>query len=231
MDIYRKLLRSRGPAGWWPGEDAFEVCVGAVLVQNTAWSNVEKALGVLRGRGLLSFSRLRALSVERLAPLIRASGCYNVKARRLSALLAFLDAFGGRPERMATEDPRALRARLLAVPGVGRETADSIVLYAAGLPLFVVDAYTRRVFTRLGLLRGGEPYDEVQELFMSHLPRKPALYNEYHAQIVLLAKDVCRPKPLCDACPLEDLCPRKGVAERGKMRTSSLGGATVSTGT
>jgi endonuclease-3 related protein len=230
-DVYRRLLKSRGPAGWWPGDGAFEVCVGAILVQNTAWANVEKALGVLRGRGLLSFRRLRALGAEQLAPLIRASGTYNVKARRLAALLAFLDAFGGRPERMASEDPWTVRKRLLAVPGIGRETADSILLYAAGLPLFVVDAYTRRVFARLGLLRGDESYDEVQAFFMGHLPRKAALYNDYHAQIVLLAKDVCRPRPLCGACPLAGLCPRKGVAGRGRMTTSSLGGATVSTGT
>jgi endonuclease-3 related protein len=212
LRIYRRLLKARGPAGWWPGGDAFEVCVGAVLVQNTAWSNVEKALAVLRGRGLLAFAPLRALPVEELAPLIRSSGCFNVKARRLAALLAFLDAFGGRPETMAGQDPFALRERLLAVPGVGRETADSIALYAAGLPLFVVDAYTRRVFARLGLLEGQESYDEVQAFFMRNLPREVPLYNDYHAQIVLLAKDFCRPKPLCGPCPLSGLCPRQGLA-------------------
>jgi endonuclease-3 related protein len=222
LRIHRRLLRARGPAGWWPGGDAFEVCVGAILVQNTAWTNVEKALAVLRGRGLLSFHPLRALPAHEMAPLIRSSGCFNVKARRLAALLAFLDGFGGRPEAMAQEDPLELRARLLAVPGVGRETADSIALYAAGLPLFVVDAYTRRVFFRLGLLEGGEPYDDVQAFFMRHLPRQAALYNEYHAQIVLLAKDICRPKPLCERCPLETLCPKRGVARRGEARAASV---------
>jgi endonuclease-3 related protein len=207
MRIYRRLLRARGHAGWWPGRSAFEVCVGAILVQNTAWSNVEKAMAVLRARGLLSFAALRALSADEMAPLIRSSGCFNVKARRLSALLAFLDAYRGRPQAMSREDPLAVRARLLAVPGVGRETADSIALYAAGLPLFVVDAYTRRVFSRLGLLKGKESYDEVQAFFMRNLPRKVPLYNDYHAQIVLLAKDFCRPRPLCPRCPLADLCP------------------------
>jgi endonuclease-3 related protein len=231
MRIHRRLLRSRGPAGWWPGEDAFEVCVGAVLTQNTAWTNVEKALAVLRSRGLLSFARLRVLSAEDIAPLIRSSGCYNVKARRLAALVAFLDQFGGRPQDMGREEAGALRARLLAVPGIGRETADAIALYAAGVPLLVVDAYTRRVFSRLGLLRGDEDYDTVQAFFMDRLPRSAPLYNEYHAQIVLLAKDFCRPRPLCERCPLAGLCPRRGVEDRGKMRTSSLGGATVSTGT
>ena len=211
MRIYRRLRRARGHAGWWPGGDAFEVCVGAILVQNTAWSNAEKALAVLRARGLLSFAPLRALAAEELAPLIRSSGCFNVKARRLAALLAFLDAVGGRPETMAGEDPVALRARLLAVPGVGRETADSIALYAAGLPLFVVDAYTRRVFGRLGLVSGDEPYDELQRFFTRRLPADAALFNDFHAQVVLLAKDVCRKRPRCTICPLSGLCPRRGV--------------------
>lgn len=212
MRVYRRLRRARGPAGWWPGQDAFEVCVGAILTQNTSWANVEKALAVLRSRGLLSFEKLRAVPARRLAPLIRSSGFFNVKARRLSAFLEFLGReYGGRVEAMATERPLALRAKLLAVPGIGRETADSIALYAAGRPLFVVDAYTRRVFSRLGILEGAEPYDHVQSVFMSRLPRRAALYNDYHAQIVLLAKDFCRKQPLCGRCPLHDLCPRKGV--------------------
>jgi endonuclease III related protein len=231
LRLYRRLLRARGPAGWWPGQDGFEISVGAVLTQNTAWTNVEKALGVLRERGLLSHAKLRAMAPEEIAPLIRSAGCHNVKARRVSALLAFLDEFGGRPENMASQEPRALRAKLLAVPGVGRETADAIALYGAGLPLFVVDAYTRRVFSRLGLLKGTEPYDEVQAFFMDRLPRQAALYNEYHAQIVLLAKDFCRRRPLCGECPLEDLCRKRGVRRDARMKRSHLGGATVSTGT
>jgi len=210
--IYRRLRRRFGDAGWWPGETPFEVCVGAILTQNTSWSNVEKALSRLRRRGLLSFARLAALPPSRLAPLIRSSGYYNVKARRVRAFLDFLEAqYRGRVEEMAGEPAAALRARLLAVPGIGRETADSIVLYAAGLPLFVVDAYTRRVFSRLGLLRGDEPYDEVQRFFMEKLRPDARLYNDYHAQIVLLGKDVCRPRPRCDRCPLDDLCPKRGV--------------------
>jgi len=231
LRIFRRLLRTRGPAGWWPGEDGFEVAVGAVLTQNTAWTNVEKALAVLRSRGLLSFPRLRAMAPAEIAPLIRSAGCHNVKARRLAALLAFLDQFGGRPENMACEDPRALRHRLLAVHGIGRETADSIALYAAGLPLFVVDAYTRRVFSRIGLLKGTEGYDAVQAFFMDRLPRKAQLYNEYHAQIVLLAKDFCRPRPLCAACPLDQMCSKRGLTRGARIKKSHLGGATVSTGT
>jgi endonuclease-3 related protein len=210
--VYRRLRAARGPAGWWPARSAFEVCLGAILVQNTSWSNVEKSLAVLRGRGLLSYDALRGLAAEELAPIIRSSGCFNVKARRLRAFLDFLGReYGGRVEAMAREEPWALRAKLLAVPGIGRETADSIALYAAGLPLFVIDAYTRRVFARLGFVRGDEPYDVLQRVFMDALPAEAALYNDYHAQLVLLAKDVCRAKPVCGACPLADGCQRRGV--------------------
>jgi endonuclease III related protein len=205
-------LRHHGHAGWWPGESAFEVCLGAILVQNTSWTIVEKALGVLRERSLLAFEPLRALPVEALAPLIRSSGYFNVKARRLAAFLAFLEReYAGRVEAMAGEDALVLRGKLLAVPGIGRETADSIVLYAAGLPVFVVDAYTRRIFSRLGFIRGDEDYDEIRALFERHLPPDAPLYNDYHAQIVLLGKDLCRPMPRCPACPLGDLCARRGV--------------------
>jgi endonuclease-3 related protein len=212
--VYRRLLRRFGHAGWWPGETPFEVCLGAILTQNTSWTNVEKALAGLRRRGILSYEGLRGLPPTRLAPLIRSSGYFNVKARRVKAFLTFLGReYAGRGEAMASEDPRALRAKLLAVDGIGRETADSIVLYAAGLPLFVVDAYTRRVFGRLGFLRGDEAYDEVQSFFMSRLAPDVALYNDYHAQIVRLGKDVCRPRrPRCRTCPLEAMCPRHGVS-------------------
>lgn len=210
--IYRRLLRRQGHAGWWPGETAFEVCLGAILTQNTSWTNVEKALAVLRDRALLAFAPLRAISAETLAPLIRSSGYFNVKARRVGAFLAFLEGeYGGRVEAMAREEPLVLRHKLLAVAGIGRETADSIVLYAAGLPVFVVDAYTRRIFSRLGLIRGDEDYDDIRAFFERSLPKDAALFNDYHAQIVLLGKDVCRPVPRCAACPLDDLCVRRGV--------------------
>jgi endonuclease-3 related protein len=208
QDVYRRLLAERGPAGWWPAATPFEVCLGAILVQNTAWTNVEKALAVLRARGLVTYDALAALPASEIAPLIRSAGCFNVKARRLRAFLDFLGReYGGRAGAMSAESPPVLRARLLEVSGIGRETADSIVLYAAGLPLFVVDAYTRRVFSRLGVLSGQESYDEVQRLFMEALPAEAPLYNDYHAQVVMLAKDVCRPRPRCGACPLGGVCP------------------------
>jgi endonuclease-3 related protein len=212
LRIYRRLRRARGHAGWWPGETPFEVCIGAILTQNTAWSNVEKAIARLRRRNRLSFFRLRALRPSRIAPLIRASGYFNVKARRLAAFVRFLGReYGGEVERMSAEEPGALRQKLLGVTGIGRETADSIVLYAAGLPLFVVDGYTRRVFSRLGLIRGDEDYDEIQAFFMRELPADRDLFNDFHAQIVLLGKDYCRSRPRCSACPLDDLCPKHGL--------------------
>ena len=211
--IYRRLVRHFGPAGWWPGETPFEVCLGAILVQNTSWTNVERALECVRGAGRLSFEGLSALSAARIAALIRPSGTFRVKAVRVRAFLDFLgSAYGGRVEAMRAEDPWVLRRRLLGVHGIGPETADSIALYAAGQPLFVVDAYTRRAFTRLGLLQSGAlGYDEVQRFFMDRLPRDAALFNDYHAQIVRLGKEICRPRPRCGACPLETICPKRGV--------------------
>ena len=212
ISVYRCLRRAYGHAGWWPARTAFEVCVGAILTQNTAWSNVEKALAVLRRRGLLSAAKLRPVPLPRLGELIRSSGVFRVKARRLRAFLEFLHReYGGRTLRMRGEEPAVLREKLLAVHGIGPETADSIALYAAGQPLFVVDAYTRRVFTRLGVLRGRESYLEVQRIFMDELPRDVALYKDYHAQIVRLAKDACRERPRCEACPLTRVCPKRGV--------------------
>jgi endonuclease-3 related protein len=206
--LYRRLLAAFGHAGWWPGESPFEVCVGSILVQNTAWANVERTLDGLRRRRLLSFRALHRLPPSRLARLLRPSGTFRVKASRLRAFLDFLGTeYGGRVEAMGEEDPRSVREKLLAVRGIGPETADSIALYAAGHPVFVVDAYTRRVFGRLGLLSGRERYDDVQRFFMDALPRDAALYNDFHAQIVRLAKDVCRHRPRCAECPLADVCP------------------------
>jgi endonuclease-3 related protein len=213
--VYQRLRATFGHAGWWPGDSPFEVCVGAILVQNTTWANVERTLDGLKRRRLLSFRALARLPASRLAPLLRSSGTFRVKARRLRAFLDFLSSeYGGRVEAMRAEKPDRLRERLLAVEGIGPETADSIALYAAGHPLFVVDAYTRRVFSRLGLLRGDEPYGEMQRFFMDRLPRDADLYNDYHAQLVRLGKDVCRARPRCVECPLDDLCPKRDVTPR-----------------
>ena len=219
LAAYQRLRRVHGHGGWWPGATSFEVCLGAILTQNTAWANVEKALAELRRHGLLSFERLAALSAEQIAPLIRSAGYFNVKARRLKAFLDFLGReYGGQVEAMRGEEPDQLRRELLAVHGIGRETADAIALYAVGQPLFVVDAYTRRIAARLGWIRGNEDYDDIQSWFMARLPRDVALFNDYHAQIVLLGNRVCRPRPRCPACPLRSICPRRGVRANGRAR-------------
>lgn len=213
--VHDALLAAFGPQHWWPGETPFEVMVGAVLTQNTAWSNVEKAIANLKAAKALSCRAILALADADLAALIRPAGYFNVKARRLKALCAFLDARGvaDAPERLATVAPLSrLRHKLLAVHGVGEETADSILLYALGLPSFVVDAYTRRIFARLGLLTGQERYGEIQALFQAHLPADATLYNEYHALIVSLGKDHCRPRPRCAECPLRGICQYHGAA-------------------
>ena len=206
---YRLLLARHGPQHWWPGETPFEVMVGAVLTQNTAWGNVEKAIANLKAAGALTCRAILERPDPDLAELIRPAGYFNVKTRRLKALCHFLD------ERGVAEAPAALagqgnlaelRRDLLAVHGIGEETADAILLYALDLPSFVVDAYTRRAFGRLGLLAGGESHGEVRRRFQSHLPREVALYNEYHALIVRLGKDYCRPRPRCTECPLNTIC-------------------------
>ena len=209
--VYRRLRASYGPAGWWPARTPFEVCLGAILTQNTSWSNAEKALHELRRRGLLSFRRLDALSVAELAPLIRSSGVFRVKARRVRAFLDFLGReFRGRAGALRRAEASSLRRLLLGVSGIGPETADCIALYAAGKPFFVVDAYTRRIFARLGHLRGGESYDEVQAFLTRAVP-DTSLFGDYHAQLVRLAKEACRTRPLCAQCPLDRICPKRLV--------------------
>lgn len=201
-EIYRRLFRAFGPQHWWPGDSPLEIAVGAVLTQNAAWVNVERAIGLLRNNGLLKLDRLARLSPAELAPLIRPAGLHNVKARRLHALLQWLDALGGFSGLGSMPTPR-LRAELLACHGVGPETADSILLYALGRPVFVVDAYTRRILSRYGLVRGDEPYGELRPALESNLDARPRVLNEFHALLVRLAKTHCRSRPLCTGCPLE----------------------------
>ncbi len=222
LRVYRRLLRRYGHARWWPAETPFEVCVGALLTQNTAWTNVTRALDSLRRAGRLELFALARLTPVELAPLIRSAGTYNVKARRLAALVAFLvRECEGDLTRLRRADAATLRARLLTVGGIGPETADAIVLYAAGLPVFVVDAYTRRIFARLGLIGARDSYEQVQRFFMQRLPSDVALFNDYHAQIVRLAKEACRARPRCERCPLADLCPRLGLPARPAPRPAS----------
>lgn len=199
--MYRRLFRAFGPQHWWPGDSPLEIAVGAVLTQNAAWVNVERAIDLLRKNRLLKLDRLARLSPAELAPLIRPAGLYNVKARRLHALLQWLETLGGF-SGLRSMPTRRLRAELLACHGIGPETADSILLYALGRPVFVVDAYTRRILSRYGLVRGDEPYDELRLALESNLDARPRLLGEFHALLVRLAKTHCRSKPLCIGCPL-----------------------------
>ena len=199
--VYRRLYAAFGPQNWWPGDTPLEIAVGAILTQNTAWGNVEKAIAVLKSRRLLSLEKLKRLSPAELAPLIHSAGFHNIKAARLVAFLGWLKKNGGFAALNRTPTPE-LRIRLLACHGVGPETADSILLYALGRPVFVVDAYTRRILSRYGLITGDEPYERLRRLFESSLPHNLRLYNEYHALLVRLAKVNCRAGPVCDSCPL-----------------------------
>ena len=202
------MLSRYGPQHWWPGDTWFEVMVGAVLTQAAAWTGVEKAIANLKDVGVLSPQALRDIDQRELATLIYPSVYYNAKARKLKALVEFLggrfnDDLGG----MRAMDVGELRAELLNVHGIGEETADDILLYAVGEPAFVIDAYTRRVFSRLGLAPEKGPYSDYRALFMDHLPADAELMAEYHALIVRHGKDVCRPEPACEGCCLLELCP------------------------
>jgi endonuclease-3 related protein len=213
LDIYRRLFAFYGPQGWWPAETPFEMCVGAILTQATAWRNVEIAVRQLRDNNLLSPGSLIAAGEELIAQLIRPSGYYRQKAKRLIALDRYILSRGSSMDWLKEEDPQRLRQELLAVHGIGPETADSILLYAGGHPVFVVDSYTGRMLLRLGLIQPPPDYHRIQQMFMDQLPRDPALYQEYHALIVALGKQACNPKPKCGLCPLGDICPTHAMPE------------------
>jgi endonuclease-3 related protein len=203
--IYRKIYADFGPQHWWPGDTPFEVAVGAILTQNTNWDNVERAIGNLKERKLLGAKKMHALPAGKLAEIIRPAGYFNVKARRLKAFLDFLIGnYAGSFKRMGREETSNLREKLLGVNGIGPETADSILLYALERPVFVIDAYTRRVLSRHGIIGHDEPYDVYQGLFHLALEPETQLYNEYHALLVRVGKINCRPrKPMCGTCPLD----------------------------
>jgi endonuclease-3 related protein len=202
-DIYRRLFERYGPQHWWPAREPFEMMVGAVLTQSTAWTNVEKAIANLRDAGKLSAESLRNLPDGALAALIRPCGYYNIKARRLKALAQWLgEGYGDDLPGLFSRDTGRLRQELLGVYGIGEETADSILLYAGGRPVFVIDAYTRRIIDRLGLAPPRRNYGAYQELFMVNLPADARMFNEYHALLVRHAKEACRKIPACRGCCL-----------------------------
>ncbi|OGP96599.1 MAG: endonuclease [Deltaproteobacteria bacterium RBG_16_47_11] len=206
MEIYQKLYQTYGPRHWWPAETPFEVMVGAILTQNTSWVNVEKAIQRLKDKKVLTTNGIHGLSQPRLASLIRPSGTYRIKAARLKAFASFLfKEYSGDLKKMKRRKLLELREELLGVNGIGPETADSILLYGLQKPIFVVDAYTRRILSRHGIVSEKTSYEGIQNLFMNHLHHDERLYNEYHALIVHLGKNVCKKRPECDRCPIKEI--------------------------
>ena len=212
MEMFDLLLVHFGPQNWWPAKTELEVMIGAILTQNTNWTNVEKAISNLKNKDLVSLNRLVSLSVEDLAEEIRPAGYYNVKAKRLKNLINFIfDQYDGDLAGLLQEETDRLREGLLSVNGVGPETADSIILYAAKRPLFVIDTYTHRILSRHAMAGEEATYYDMQELFMDHLPEDAPLFNEFHALIVQTGKNYCRKNPLCEDCPLKQWGPQDNM--------------------
>lgn len=206
IDIYHLLRNHFGHRDWWPGETPLEIIVGAILTQNTAWKNVEKAIGKLKEEKLLSIPRLRDVEEQKLAECLRSSGYYNQKARKIKFFIAFLDQnYHGSLASLKKAPADLLRHQLLKVHGIGPETADSILLYALEKPIFVIDTYTRRIFSRHFYFSSEPSYAEAQEFFQAHCPEDIELYNDFHAQIVACGNRYCKPTPRCEGCPLEHL--------------------------
>ncbi len=222
-DIYDRLLRRYGPQHWWPGDSAFEVIVGAILTQSAAWTNVDKALDNLKANGLMEPAALRAVPLDELALLIRPSVYFNAKARKLKAFVEHLgDHYDDDLEAMFCRDVRDLRPELLAIHGIGEETADDILLYAAGKPVFVMDAYTRRILDRLQINPSRNRYAAYQALFMDNLPHDVDMFNEYHALLDHHGVESCRKRePLCSECCLLDLCPTGTLNTAGSRQPDS----------
>ena len=210
-EVYDRLLNRYGPQGWWPAESPFEVIVGAILTQSTAWVNVEKALASMRDKGCWSFEAIAEWPTDELAKVIRSSGYFNTKARKLQAFSRhILETYGGNLDEMFAMEVTGLRSELLLIHGIGEETADDIIVYAARKPSFVMDSYTRRIVDRMGLTPEGRSpgYRAYQALFQENLPGDTALFNEYHALLDHHAKVTCtKRQPRCLECPLVDLCP------------------------
>ena len=216
LNIYDRMLGSYGNQHWWPADTRFEMMVGAVLTQAAAWTNVEQAIENLKAADALSPDAIRRLPQDDLARLVYPAGYYNAKARKLKALAEYLgERFGDDLDAMARVELDSLRPDLMAVHGIGEETADDILLYALGKPVFVIDAFTRRLFSRLGLAPDRGPYSTYQDYFTKHLAPDPKLFGEYHALIVRHAKVACRKSPVCNGCVLLEICPtgKENMAE------------------
>jgi endonuclease-3 related protein len=214
MEMYEAMLQRFGHHGWWPGDGPLEVCIGAILTQNTSWTNVEKALDNLRNTGAISISVLHQMGCDSLAELIRPAGYYNVKAKRLKNFIAHVyESYGDDIEAFLDRSVWTLQGELIGINGIGRETADSIILYAAQKPTFVIDRYTCRMMVRHSLICPEDDYQGAKDLFESSLPEDLELWKDYHAQIVAVGKQYCRPKARCAGCPLESF-PHDPVADQ-----------------
>ena len=205
-EIYTRLFACFSPQHWWPGDTPFEVMVGAILTQSASWHNVEIAIDSLKQAGMLSPKALRELPLAKLAGYVHSSGYYNAKAKKLKALVQWLGRYEDDIAKAFTGELDDKRNELLNIHGIGPETADSILLYAVGKPVFVIDAYSRRIIERIGIAPQKDNYTAYQRLFMSNLEQDARLFNEYHALLVKLGKDMCRKKPLCRLCCLKDVC-------------------------
>ena len=206
--VYDLLYERYGPQGWWPAKTKLEVVLGAILVQSTAWGNAAKALDAIREAGALDIAALARLSEGEIGELVRSSGFYTVKARRVKAFVEHaMEWYGGNLDAMLAQDAAVLRKELLEIHGIGEETADCIVLYAARKPTFVIDEYTRRIVGRLGVGPGGQrKYADYQRVFEEALESDAMLFGEFHALLIALGKDVCRKRPLCLGCALNEVC-------------------------
>ncbi len=223
LEIYHLLFAAYGPRHWWPAETREEVMIGAVLTQNTAWKNVQRAIAALRKAGKLNLRGIAHMPTPKLAQLIRSSGFYNQKSQALKIFAEYFgERFGFDLPRMREAGLRELRRELLELYRIGPETADSILLYALEKPIFVIDAYTKRIFSRHEFLKFEEPYEVFQRFFMDHLPQDLRLYNEYHALIVHTGHRFCKPKPLCPECPLFCLFPKESKKLPGGPRSFNL---------
>ena len=231
MRYYEAMAAALGPMRWWPAQTPFEVIVGAILTQSTAWGNVERAIANLRAARLLTPSAMLRVRTQRLAELVRPSGYFRQKAIKLKAFVRFLQTgYGGSLKRMFRTPTSELRKKLLAVHGIGPETADSIMLYAGNHPVFVVDAYTHRIFGRHGITDGKPDYEKVRALIETSIPPRPELFNEFHALIVNTGKNWCRKKtPRCEECPLRPLLPEDSPLSKSTgieaEKASSLAGS------
>ena len=208
MDVYLRLIQRYGPQNWWPGDSPFEIVVGAILGQAVAWNNVEKSIINLKSSGAFSIEGLRNMSEEEIAVRIRPSGYFNQKAKKLKAFISYIwEQYNGDMRGLFSLDVRTMRRELLSIYGIGNETADDIVLYAAQKASFVVDEYTCRILTRLGKNPKGDGYEDYQSMFHKNLKADVLLFNEYHALLVRHGKEICKKTPKCDECCLFDVCP------------------------